>query len=59
MMSVKRLNVSEISQHSHPEDAWIVINVTLWDVTEFAPIHPGATEMIHEYLGQDASVGYN
>ncbi|KIX06258.1 uncharacterized protein Z518_04233 [Rhinocladiella mackenziei CBS 650.93] len=57
-MSTK-LSVSEISKHNTPTDAWIVINGTVWDVTEFAPKHPGGIDVIVQFLGQDATRAYN
>ena len=31
----------KILEHSTPEDCWIVIEDQVWDVTQFAPEHPG------------------
>ena len=31
----------EISNHNSPSDCWIVIEDQVWDVTSFAPEHPG------------------
>lgn len=56
---VTKISVQELEKHSSPSDAWIVINGNIWDVTEFAPKHPGGAEIINEYLGQDASRAYN
>lgn len=56
---VTKISVQELSQHSSPSDGWIVINGNIWDITEFAPKHPGGAEIINEYLGQDASTAYN
>ena len=58
-MATRKISVEEVSTHSSSEDGWIVINNTVWDVTEFAPTHPGGAEIISEYLGQDASAAYN
>ena len=54
-----KVSVSELSKHNSESDAWIVINGTVWDVTEFAPRHPGGAEIISEYLGGDATNAYN
>ena len=35
------LSVEEISKHSSAEDCWIVVEGKVWDLTEFAPSHPG------------------
>lgn len=55
----RKINVSEILTHNTPSSAWLVIDNTIWDVTEFAPNHPGGIDVILEYLGQDASKAYN
>jgi len=35
------LSVEEISKHNTLEDCWIVVDGKVWDMTEFAPEHPG------------------
>lgn len=37
----KLVSADEISRHSTPSDLWIVIEDTVWDVSAFAPEHPG------------------
>jgi L-lactate dehydrogenase (cytochrome) len=55
----RRISTTELSKHDKPSDAWILINGTVWDVTEFAPRHPGGAEIVIQYLGRDASNAYN
>jgi len=38
------LSVEEISKHNSPDDCWIVVNGRVWDITDFAPEHPGGGE---------------
>ena len=59
MGSEEKLSVTELSKHDNSADAWILINGVVWDVTEFAPKHPGGVEIITEYLGRDATKAYN
>lgn len=59
MADQRKVSVAEISKHSRPSDAWLVINGTVWDVTDFAPQHPGGVDVIVEYLGRDASRAYS
>ena len=56
---MSKVSVEELGKHNTVDDAWIVINGNVWDVTEFAPRHPGGAEIITEYLGGDASNAYN
>jgi L-lactate dehydrogenase (cytochrome) len=36
-----KISTQEISKHNKPEDAWVVIENEVYDVTDFAPSHPG------------------
>ncbi|KAL6240467.1 hypothetical protein RBB50_012579 [Rhinocladiella similis] len=58
-MAERKISVDEIIKHNSPSDAWVVINGTVWDVTDFAPTHPGGVDIILEYLGQDATRAYS
>jgi hypothetical protein len=35
------VSVQEVTKHNIPEDLWIVVDGTVYDLTEFAPEHPG------------------
>jgi len=59
MSSTRRISVEELSQHVSQSDLWVAINGTVWDMTSFAPSHPGGLDIILEYAGQDASRAYN
>lgn len=59
MASDKKVSVEEISKHNSEKDLWVVINGQVWDMTSFAPSHPGGIEIILEYAGQDSSKAYN
>ncbi len=34
-------SAQEISKHNIPEDLWLVVDETVYDLTEFTPEHPG------------------
>ncbi|KAM5350830.1 hypothetical protein ACJ41O_007335 [Fusarium nematophilum] len=55
----KGVSVAEIQRHDRPDDAWIVVNDQVYDVSDFAPEHPGGAEVIYRYAGRDASAEYN
>ena len=38
------LSVEEIKRHNSPDDCWIVVDGKVWDITDFAPEHPGGGE---------------
>ncbi|KAF2019156.1 hypothetical protein BU24DRAFT_364576 [Aaosphaeria arxii CBS 175.79] len=51
--------VNEVQKHSSESDCWIVVDGTIWDITDFAPNHPGGAEIIYKHAGLDASSAYN
>ncbi|PYH30980.1 cytochrome B2 [Aspergillus neoniger CBS 115656] len=59
MAGPKRISAAEVAHHCSPSDCWVVINDQIWDLTEFAPEHPGGCGAILRYAGQDASQVYN
>jgi|Transcript_55959 delta8-fatty-acid desaturase len=45
---------SEVAKHSTRNDAWLVIKGIVYDVTKFAPDHPGGS-IIYKYAGNDVT----
>jgi L-lactate dehydrogenase (cytochrome) len=41
------ISVEEISKHNTPEDCWIVVDGKVWDITDFAPEHPGGGKSMY------------
>jgi L-lactate dehydrogenase (cytochrome) len=58
-MSDRRISVSEISSHNSDTSCWIVVNGVVFDITNFAPEHPGGPGIIYKYAGRDATQAYN
>jgi L-lactate dehydrogenase (cytochrome) len=46
-MSTPLVSVVEIQKHASPDDCWIVVDDVVWDITKFAPTHPGGAESKH------------
>ena len=46
--------MAEVAQHNTADDAWVVYNGNVYDVTEFVSRHPGG-RVILGYLGQDVT----
>ncbi|KAK4862032.1 hypothetical protein LT330_003170 [Penicillium expansum] len=53
------ISAQEISQHCTRDDCWVVINDHVWDLTTFAPEHPGGFSSIYRFAGHDATEAYN
>lgn len=49
----------EISSHNTPEDLWIIVDNTVYDLTDFASEHPGGSGILHLYAGRDATKPYS
>ena len=41
MADEKLVSVEEVKKHNSREDCWIVVDGKVWDITAFAPGHPG------------------
>ncbi|TKA73506.1 hypothetical protein B0A55_05501 [Friedmanniomyces simplex] len=52
------LPTHEMAKHNSPQDCWIVVDDEVWDVTAFAPQHPGGASSILNYAGRDATKAY-
>ncbi|KAI6913114.1 cytochrome b2 [Hortaea werneckii] len=55
----EKVSVADITKHATPDDCWIVVNGRVYDLTTFAPNHPGGPDMIYKYAGKDGSKAYN
>ncbi|RDL32037.1 Uncharacterized protein BP5553_09439 [Venustampulla echinocandica] len=53
------ISAQEVSKHNISEDLWIVVDDAVYDLTEFAPEHPGGAAIIHRYAGRDATIAYS
>lgn len=58
-MSDRRISAAEVSDHCSDNDAWIVLNGVVWDVSGFASVHPGGEDVIIQHYGRDGSETYN
>lgn len=46
---------AEVAKHNTRSDCWIVLEGSVYDVTDFLPEHPGGPTMILKYAGGDAT----
>jgi len=48
------VSAEEVAKHASEDDAWLIIDSKVYDVTSFAPTHPGGT-IIYKFAGHDAT----
>ncbi|KAF2998400.1 hypothetical protein E8E14_003771 [Neopestalotiopsis sp. 37M] len=53
------ISVDEITKHSSIDDLWLVVDGAVYDVTAFAPDHPGGVNILLQYAGRDATAAYS
>ncbi|KAI0120137.1 mitochondrial cytochrome-like protein b2 [Nemania sp. FL0031] len=64
-MSVKEassgrpISVEEISAHNSIDDLWVVVDGIVYDLSDFAPEHPGGVEVLLQHAGRDATAAYS
>ena len=44
-----------MGKHDHKNDAWVVVDDTVYNVTKFKDRHPGGIEVIMDRAGKDAT----
>lgn len=49
------LDRETVGKHSTKDDAWIIYNSSVYDITKFLDVHPGGMEILAPYLGKDVT----
>lgn len=53
-----KLSGEEIAKRNKKDDLVIIIQGRAYDLTEFAPEHPGGSAILYKYGGRDATEAY-
>jgi cytochrome b involved in lipid metabolism len=53
------VTAAELAEHNTEDDCWLLIHGTVYDLTEYAPKHPGGARVITDLAGTDASAEYD
>ncbi|GAA5921744.1 hypothetical protein JCM3775_001798 [Rhodotorula graminis] len=53
------LSGSDVAAHSSRQSLWMIIHGKVYDLTEFAPSHPGGERILLKYAGKDATEEYD
>ena len=59
MAELRKVSYVELNSHLTDDDAWMVIDGVVWNISGFALIHPGGEQIIQNNYGKDASKVYN
>jgi len=52
------LTAAEVAKHNNANDCWFVIENNVYDVTQHLITHPGGSEIMIPYCGQDATQAF-
>ncbi|SCZ88177.1 BZ3500_MvSof-1268-A1-R1_Chr2-1g04239 [Microbotryum saponariae] len=52
------LTGQDVLKHAQADDLWMIINGKVYDLTDFAPNHPGGMRILLKYAGKDATEEY-
>lgn len=53
------ISVDEVSKHNSLEDLWLVVDGTVYDLSDFVPEHPGGPAVLMHHAGRDATAAYS
>lgn len=56
---MKNYTIEEVSTHNTIDDAWIVINKYIYNITFFLNEHPGGKHILLQFAGTDATEYFN
>lgn len=56
---LKTITPAELIRHSTPDDCWIAINDTVYDLTGYIDLHPSKHQEMDGYCGKDGTRPWN
>lgn len=51
----KQLDGAEVAKHNGKDSLWVIIHGKAWDLTEFAPEHPGGAGILYKVRRREAA----
>jgi len=55
---MRTISPSELAQHQAPGDMWMAVDGDVYDVSKFARLHPGGSQIIEQYAGRDVTTEF-
>ena len=55
MASQRVISLAEVKRHNKRTDAWTVVHGRVYDLTKFAPEHPGGAHIMYKVAGRDGT----
>jgi cytochrome b involved in lipid metabolism len=52
------ISAASLAEHAVPTDCWLLIYGNVYDLTEYAPKHPGGRDYVTDFCGMDATRDY-
>ena len=49
------ISAQEVAMHNSPDDCWIIISNKVYDVSSYIKLHPGGSDTITPYCGEEAT----
>jgi 2-polyprenyl-6-methoxyphenol hydroxylase-like FAD-dependent oxidoreductase/predicted heme/steroid binding protein len=54
----RRVTHEDVLQHNTRDDCWIIVSGKVYDITDWAPHHPGGAGIARMYAGKDATAEF-
>jgi len=58
MSQLKVVTNEELAKHNKPGDLWLAVNGDVYDVSKFAPLHPGGAKVLEHLGGHDVTTEF-
>jgi L-lactate dehydrogenase (cytochrome) len=56
---MRTISMQEVERHNTPDDCWVVLNGSVYDLSAFQKEHPGGSKIITDNAGKDVSNLFN